>query len=150
MPASAITSAASAPALQLLVAGIVALVLLAAGAVPLARKAGGSALVYGAAAAICVLVLGTALSSLGGAPASLILPPGLPELGGRLRLDALAAVGLDGDGLGGAAASPFALGFPPGCAPGGAGGGASPPGAMPATSRRRNGCCPSIPPSWPA
>ena len=71
MPASAITSAASAPALQLLVAGIVALVLLAAGAVPLARKAGGSALVYGAAAAICVLVLGTALSSLGGAAASL-------------------------------------------------------------------------------
>ncbi|RMD47550.1 MAG: hydrogenase 4 subunit B, partial [Alphaproteobacteria bacterium] len=78
-----------------------------------ARRAGGPALVYAASAVLCGLLalVGAAVLLGASAPAALTLPLGLPWLGAHLRIDALAAVFLLLLGIGGAAASVFAIGY---------------------------------------
>lgn len=92
-----------------------ALLLLVALAAPVLLRRGAmaaTAAVYGAAA---VLTLG--LAGLGGgvlvtgAASEITLPLGLPWIGAAFRLDALAAVFLTLIGVGGAAASVYALGY---------------------------------------
>lgn len=71
-------------------------------------------LVYGVCLAASAIVLGTALARLwgqAGAPATLVLPLGLPWLGAHFRIDALAAFFLVVVNLGGAAASVYGLGY---------------------------------------
>ncbi|HEX5420236.1 MAG TPA: proton-conducting transporter membrane subunit, partial [Gammaproteobacteria bacterium] len=72
-----------------------------------------SSVVYGASLGASLLALGLALAHLAAAsaPSTLSLPLGLPWLGMRFRLDALAAFFLAVVNLGGAAASLYALGY---------------------------------------
>lgn len=69
--------------------------------------------VYGASAALCagLAVSGVVVLASSPTPQSLILPIGLPWLGAHLRIDALAALFLLLLGVGGAAASVFAIGY---------------------------------------
>ena len=72
-----------------------------------------SALIYGASAALCaalVLAGGWTLAT-DAAAAGLHVPVGLPWLGAHLRLDALSAAFLTLLGVGGAAASVYAVGY---------------------------------------
>jgi formate hydrogenlyase subunit 3/multisubunit Na+/H+ antiporter MnhD subunit len=79
-----------------------------------ARRRDAARLVYGACLAVAGIGLVTALGHLllaGAAPASAVLPLGLPWLGMRFHLDALAAFFLVVVNLGGAAASLYGLGY---------------------------------------
>ncbi|GAB4382626.1 hydrogenase 4 subunit B [Albidovulum sp.] len=93
-----------------LVAFLLALSLAAAG---LPRVPAASALVYGASAAACGLLALLAIGVLAAAaaPAGMMLPIGLPWLGAHLRLDALSSLFLLLLGIGGGAASLYAIGY---------------------------------------
>lgn len=89
------------------------LLALSPAAIPMRWLAGRSPMIYGASAAICA-----ALALTGGwtlateaAASSLRVPVGLPWLGSHLRLDALSAAFLTLLGIGGAAASVYAIGY---------------------------------------
>ncbi|HXT08369.1 MAG TPA: hydrogenase 4 subunit B [Roseiarcus sp.] len=79
----------------------------------LARRRRASTLVYGGALALSGLGLAFALGHFLGraAPATLVLPIGLPWLGAHFRLDALSAFFLALGHLGAAAASLYGLGY---------------------------------------
>jgi len=90
--------------------------LLASGllAVAVARGQDAGRVIYGACLAVCLTALGAALFHLllhGASAASLTLPLGLPWIGARFRLDALAAFFLVVVNLGGAAASLYGIGY---------------------------------------
>ncbi|MFC2969254.1 hydrogenase 4 subunit B [Acidimangrovimonas pyrenivorans] len=91
---------------------VAALLTLSAAAVVLPANPRSSALLYGATS---LPSLGAALIGLaqlaGGQASGLVLPLGLPWLGAHLRLDALAAFFLLVIGIGGAAASLYAIGY---------------------------------------
>jgi formate hydrogenlyase subunit 3/multisubunit Na+/H+ antiporter MnhD subunit len=89
------------------------LVLLCTGVAGVARAHApdGRPIVYGVSLALCVILGLTGLSALGASPATLTLPLGLPWIGARFRLDALAAFFLVVVNLGGAGASLYALGY---------------------------------------
>jgi formate hydrogenlyase subunit 3/multisubunit Na+/H+ antiporter MnhD subunit len=83
-------------------------------AIAIARLRAGTAVVYGIALCVCATALGVAGTCLltGNTPAgTLTLPVGLPWLGARFRLDALAAFFLVVVNLGSATASLFGLGY---------------------------------------
>ncbi|HXQ10946.1 MAG TPA: hydrogenase 4 subunit B [Caulobacteraceae bacterium] len=101
-------------ALQTVLAAAGALLALAAVGVAGGRSAAARWGVYAGAAAVCSLACGAALLSLLGlipASADVSLPLGLPWIGARFHLDALAAVFLVVVNLGGAIASLYALGY---------------------------------------
>jgi hydrogenase-4 component B len=79
----------------------------------LARARIGTPVVYGACLALSTIALSSALFDLLAQPptSSIILPLGLPWVGMRFRLDALAAFFLVVVNLGGASASLYALGY---------------------------------------
>ncbi|MBS1221659.1 MAG: hyfB, partial [Proteobacteria bacterium] len=91
------------------------MVLLAAGvyAITASRWPSGSRRIYSVTLALCVILLVLAFAHLltAPAPATLVLPLGLPWLGAHFRLDALSAFFLVVVNLGGAVASLFALGY---------------------------------------
>ena len=85
---------------------------------PASRSAGAAAarwVVYGGALLVCACGAArrglTSLLGLAGGDADVVLPLGLPWIGARFHLDALAAVFLVVVNLGGAAASLYALGY---------------------------------------
>ena len=91
---------------------LLALFVIGALAVPLGSKRHANHIVYGLCLATCLIALTNALIHLlSGGTDSLALPFGLPVLGARLRIDALAAFFLVVVNLGGAAASLYALGY---------------------------------------
>ena len=92
---------------------VAALLAVAALAVAIGRLSFGSAVVYGVSLAASLVALIAALVHLvaGGDAASLIFPLGLPGVGARFRIDALAAFFLLVVNLGGAAASLYGLGY---------------------------------------
>src|SRR6476646_9109564 len=77
------------------------------------RRASGRALAYGGTFLACAVVLISAVTFLGSATAkeTVILPIGLPWLGGHFRLDALSAFFLLLVALAGAAASIYGVGY---------------------------------------
>jgi hydrogenase-4 component B len=85
------------------------LALALAGAI-IASRAGASAVIYGGCVAVAAAELVLALASLAAPPATLTLPIGLPWIGAHFRLDALSAFFVAIVGLGGAAASVYAIG----------------------------------------
>jgi hydrogenase-4 component B len=89
------------------------LLALAAVAVAIGREAAATRFVYGASTAIAAISLVAAAANLvaGEAPASLVLPLGIPWLGAHFRLDALSAFFLLVIDLGALSASLFALGY---------------------------------------
>jgi formate hydrogenlyase subunit 3/multisubunit Na+/H+ antiporter MnhD subunit len=96
------------------VAAFAAGLLLALGpaAVAAARRSGGATAVYAASAALCaVLFLTGLLTLIRDGDATLVLPLGLPWLGAHLALDALSGFFLAVLGLGGGAASLYAIGY---------------------------------------
>ncbi|MCP5157954.1 MAG: hydrogenase 4 subunit B [Gammaproteobacteria bacterium] len=99
--------------LSLLLSLSMALLVVGLHAISAARRTGRSQQTYGISLVICVILLGMALVHLlsAAAPATLILPLGLPWLGAHFRLDALSAFFLMVVNLGGAVASLFALGY---------------------------------------
>ena len=82
-------------------------------AIPIGRHPASSTVVYSASAALCALLALTGVWTLatGAAASGLNLPIGLPWLGAHLRLDALSAAFLTLLGVGGAAASVYAIGY---------------------------------------
>jgi formate hydrogenlyase subunit 3/multisubunit Na+/H+ antiporter MnhD subunit len=101
-------------ALQVLLASAGALLAFAPVALATARRPQGRWILYGGALAVSSLACAVALASLlgfAGAPDDLVLPLGLPWIGARFHLDALAAAFLVVVNLGGAAASLYALGY---------------------------------------
>jgi hydrogenase-4 component B len=93
---------------------IAALLATGALAVPWARRPHGAGAIYGACLAACLIVMAIALGQLtlgGFAPATATLPLGLPWIGARFRLDALAAFFLFVVNLCGAAASLYGIGY---------------------------------------
>ncbi|WP_019013013.1 hydrogenase 4 subunit B [Elioraea tepidiphila] len=79
-----------------------------------ARAAAGRVLVYGTSLAVCGVTILSALIHLlaaGGEAATLALPLGIPWIGARFRIDALAAFFLVVVNLGGAAASLYGIGY---------------------------------------
>jgi formate hydrogenlyase subunit 3/multisubunit Na+/H+ antiporter MnhD subunit len=99
--------------LQLLLAGAAALLALPGPAIGLARTPAGRWIVYGGAFALGLAMTAIALAALlGPTPLSpdTTLPLGLPWIGARFHLDALAAAFLVVVNLGGAVASFYALG----------------------------------------
>ena len=100
--------------LQLLLAAAGALLALLPVAVALRRSAAGRWITYGGALAICAAGCWAALTSLLGlavASGDVQVPLGLPWVGARFHLDALAAAFLVVVNLGGAIASLYALGY---------------------------------------
>jgi formate hydrogenlyase subunit 3/multisubunit Na+/H+ antiporter MnhD subunit len=97
--------------LTLILVATALLLVTAAGAVGRRRDATG--LVYGASFVLAALVLVVALADLAAADGATthVLPLGLPWIGARFRLDALAAFFLVVVNLGGAAASAYGLGY---------------------------------------
>lgn len=95
----------------ILAAGI--LLFLALGAIGLGGRPLASQIVYGGSILPCMLatIVGGTLLLSGGGSTTAVLPIGLPWLGAHLRLDSLAAVFLIVIGLGGGAASLYALGY---------------------------------------
>lgn len=95
----------------ILAAGL--LLLLSVAAIWLGGRPLASHVVYGGSIAPCLIatVVGVALLLGGGDATTTVLPIGLPWLGAHLRLDSLAAVFLIVIGLGGGAASLYALGY---------------------------------------
>ncbi|HEU0225386.1 MAG TPA: hydrogenase 4 subunit B [Steroidobacteraceae bacterium] len=97
-----------------LLAGIAALLATALAGIALGRRAAGRLLVYGTALLLCSAMAALALTHLldpAAAPSTAWLPLGLPWQGALFRLDALSAFFAFVIGLGGAAASLFALGY---------------------------------------
>ena len=97
-----------------LLAGVAALLATALLGIALGGRAAGRRLVYGIALLVCVAMAAIALSHLldPAATSSLAwMPLGLPWQGAHFRLDALSAFFTFVVGLGGAAASLFALGY---------------------------------------
>ena len=92
---------------------VAALLAVAVLAVAIGRSSIGSVVVYGVSLAASLVALAGALMHLlvGGDAASLIFPLGLPGIGARFRIDALAAFFLTVANLGGAAASLYGLGY---------------------------------------
>ena len=92
---------------------VAALLAVAAVAVAVGRSSFGSGLVYGTSLAVSLIALTAAFAHLisGGDAVTLALPVGLPGIGTRFRVDALAAFFLMVTNLGGAAASLYALGY---------------------------------------
>jgi formate hydrogenlyase subunit 3/multisubunit Na+/H+ antiporter MnhD subunit len=90
-----------------------ALLALAAWGAVIARRPRANEIVYGGALALSALGLVLALAHLLGraAPASLVLPIGLPWLGAHFRLDAISAFFAALGHFGAAAASLYALGY---------------------------------------
>jgi formate hydrogenlyase subunit 3/multisubunit Na+/H+ antiporter MnhD subunit len=85
----------------------------AAASIAIGRSPGRSRLIYGVSLIVSIVVLGAALDALIAAPdaaPSLVLPLGIPWIGARFRLDALAAFFLIVVNLGGAGASLYAIG----------------------------------------
>ncbi|MDR3513594.1 MAG: hydrogenase 4 subunit B [Caulobacteraceae bacterium] len=108
----------AAPAISLLLAcvgGLLALGLGAIGlaAIGLARRPRTGALIYAASGIVSLIAAAVALNALlsAGPPALATLPLGLPWVGARFRLDALAAAFLLVVDLGGAVASLYAIGY---------------------------------------
>jgi formate hydrogenlyase subunit 3/multisubunit Na+/H+ antiporter MnhD subunit len=102
------------PDIDLLLAGVAALLATAVIGMGLGRAAVGRRLVYGIALILCSAMSAVALTHLLGpaaAPSTAWLPLGLPWQGAHFRLDALSAFFSFVTGLGGAAASLFALGY---------------------------------------
>jgi formate hydrogenlyase subunit 3/multisubunit Na+/H+ antiporter MnhD subunit len=80
----------------------------------LGRRPAARWIVYGGALGVCSLACAVGLATLLGltsGPADIVLPLGLPWIGARFHLDALAAVFVVVIGLGGAGASLYALGY---------------------------------------
>lgn len=101
-------------AIEILASCVAALLLVAALAVAAGHRPRVSGVVYAACLLVCSVALITALGGLlggTGATPTLQLPLGLPWIGVRLRLDALAAFFLVIVNLGGAAASLYAIGY---------------------------------------
>ncbi|MEO8455899.1 MAG: hydrogenase 4 subunit B [Sphingomicrobium sp.] len=98
---------------NLFLVGDAALLLLAIAGVPLARRQAGSAFLYGCTLVVSVLLLGASVYHLiaSRAPASAVLPLGLPWIGARFTLDTLAAFFLAVVNLGAAAASLYGIGY---------------------------------------
>ena len=97
-----------------LLAGVAGLLATALAGIALGRRPAGRRIVYGAALLLCSAMAALALSQLLGpaaAPYTAWLPLGLPWQGALFRLDALSAFFACVIGLGGAAASLFALGY---------------------------------------
>ena len=82
-------------------------------AVASARSQAATSIVYGATLVITVAAVTASAIALigGGAPASLVLPIGLPWTGAHFRVDALAAFFLCVVNVGGAAASLYGIGY---------------------------------------
>src|SRR5262245_37022497 len=82
-------------------------------AVARAHTHAATSLGYAATLVISVAAASAAIAALTGlvAPASLVLPIGLPWIGANFRIDALAAFFLAVVNVGGAAASLYALGY---------------------------------------
>jgi formate hydrogenlyase subunit 3/multisubunit Na+/H+ antiporter MnhD subunit len=98
--------------IAVLLCGAAALLLLAPLAVVIGNHKNANAVVYGVCCAISLILLVVATAQLvGGGPATIALPLGLPWLGAHFRLDALSAFFLIVVNLGAAAASLFALGY---------------------------------------
>jgi len=76
-----------------------------------ARIPAASLLVYGGSLVLCAALLGGGLAGLSGDIERLVLPIGIPWVGGHLRLDPLSGGFLALIGLGGGGASLFALGY---------------------------------------
>lgn len=101
-------------ALQLLLIGAGALLALLAPAIAFGRRPAGHWILYCGASALCAWMTAIALAALLGVAATspdLRLPLGLPWIGARFHLDALAAAFLVVVNLGGAIASFYALGY---------------------------------------
>ncbi len=101
-------------ALDVLLLCVGALLALALPAVMLGRRAPARWVVYGGALAICAAVAAVGIASLVGGAGGTIdvtLPLGLPWIGARFHLDALAAAFVVVVGLGGSSASVYALGY---------------------------------------
>ena len=99
---------------RLVLAGAGALLAIAALAIVLNRSARATPVVYGASLAVTLCLLALALTHLAGgaeAVSRAMLPLGLPWLGAHFRLDPLSAFFLSIIGLGGAAASLYALDY---------------------------------------
>jgi formate hydrogenlyase subunit 3/multisubunit Na+/H+ antiporter MnhD subunit len=90
---------------------IAALLCLSVAGAFIARTPSGRPTVYGGSLVISLASLLMALVSLGAAPATVILPIGLPWTGAHFHLDPLAAFFLAVVGLGSAGASLYALGY---------------------------------------
>jgi hydrogenase-4 component B len=100
--------------LELLLCADAALIGLVAPALALGRKRGARWIVYGASLILTVFAGAIALARLLGGfagAADISLPLGLPWIGARFHLDALAAAFLVVVNLGGAAASLYAIGY---------------------------------------
>ncbi len=95
------------------VATVGALLALSLAATALPRVPASATFVYGASAAFsgAVVIIAFAFLAAKAAPVGLVLPIGLPWLGAHLGIDALSAVFLLLLGVGGAAASLFAIGY---------------------------------------
>jgi formate hydrogenlyase subunit 3/multisubunit Na+/H+ antiporter MnhD subunit len=100
-------------ALALLLGCDAALMAVGLAATVVARRARGGALVYGAALALCSVLLAGGVYHLIGrhAPEALVLPIGLPWIGANFRLDALSAFFVTVVNLGAAAASLYGIGY---------------------------------------
>jgi formate hydrogenlyase subunit 3/multisubunit Na+/H+ antiporter MnhD subunit len=97
-----------------LLAGIAALLVTALAGIAFGRRAAGRLHVYGTSLLLCSAMAALALVHLldpAAAPSTAWLPLGLPWQGALFRLDALSAFFAFVVGLGGAAASLFALGY---------------------------------------
>ncbi len=101
------------PGISILLVCIGVLLALAVAAVPVGRRRWASPLVYGACTTVSLIAAVVALKALltAGAPDQATLPLGLPWVGARFRLDALAAAFLVVIDLGGAIASLYAIGY---------------------------------------
>lgn len=101
-------------AVEVLLACAGALLALALPAVALGRRPAARWIVYGGGLAVCSVACAVGLAELLGlanGPTDMTLPLGLPWIGARFHLDALAAVFVVVVGLGGATTSLYALGY---------------------------------------
>ena len=96
--------------MTLLLLCVAALLALGAAGAARARHPDGTTIVYGGSLLLCTVAGLVGLLHLGAAPQTGALPLGLPWIGARLRIDALAAFFLVVVSLGGASASLYALG----------------------------------------
>ncbi len=97
--------------IHLVLLGILGLLLLSPLGGLLARARIGGAVVYGGSLLCSALILCTGFAAIPAGVQHLVLPIGLPWTGAHIRLDALSGFFLGVVGLGGAAASLFALGY---------------------------------------
>ena len=97
--------------IPLVLLSILALLLLAPLGALLARAPAGRVIVYGGSLLLSALILATGLVAIPAGVQRMVLPIGLPWIGAHVRLDALSGFFLAVVGLGGAAASLFAIGY---------------------------------------